>query len=183
MRAADEARDCLSISAGLRNVRAPEEVDAAQVRSSISIDREKSSPLELTPAIASWRSIAAGSLVCALEFDTPVARCQVPSVVPRGCGIHARYPTQSCAFVALGWRLPGAKGCAQWLWLGAALLVLGTRCLPGTSCQLGGGAVGVLVTRLEAVEAVLRQRAVGRSPWAVEVLGLVAEATHRNDRS
>ena len=51
-----------------------------------------------------------------VEFDTLVARCQVPRVVHRGCGIPARYPTQSCAFVALGWRLSGAKGCAQRLW-------------------------------------------------------------------
>ena len=50
---------------GLRN---------SQVGSSIFVDREKPPPLELTPAIASWRAIAAGSSVGA---DVDVGVCVV----------------------------------------------------------------------------------------------------------
>ena len=45
------------ISAGLRKVHAPEEVDAAQVRSSMSVDWENSFTLQLTSAIAGWRRL------------------------------------------------------------------------------------------------------------------------------
>ena len=63
MQAVDGDRDCVPISVKARQVHAPEEVDAAQVRSSMSVDRENSFPPSADISYCRLEAVAAGSLL------------------------------------------------------------------------------------------------------------------------